>query len=80
MFNTYFWLDATNGTAGLIMTQILPFLRSAGAGALRASEKERVQLAVRLHRHTLHLRDDSLHDCQARTGHPGPKRAGAFGV
>src|SRR5262249_2791355 len=25
LFNTYFWLDATAGVTGLIMTQVLPF-------------------------------------------------------
>lgn len=25
LFNTYFWLDATAGITGLILTQILPF-------------------------------------------------------
>jgi CubicO group peptidase (beta-lactamase class C family) len=39
MFNTYFWLDPTNGVAGLIMTQILPFCDRPALELFEAFEK-----------------------------------------
>jgi len=37
--NTYFWIDPTNGVAGIILMQLLPFADPRALGLLEGFEK-----------------------------------------
>jgi CubicO group peptidase (beta-lactamase class C family) len=39
LFNTYYWIDPTRGVAGLVLTQILPFMDAGTLAALAAFER-----------------------------------------